>query len=553
MKVLLSVLCSIGSLFVFAKNEIKEHFVAMKDGVKLYTMISIPENSGKVPVIIIRTPYVKNIEKEIAKLKKRYRRSPQYGYALVLQHCRGTGKSEGDFIPYVNEKADGLKLLEWVRKQDFYNGEIYLSGGSYLASVQGAILNVPQPDIKGAFWAVQDTERYNIIYRNGFMRLRLHAGWYVNIYKINSVKRTKKAAKFETFPLAGITPKIFGEKAVDFEEALLHPDQNDPFWKTPGNGGGEFSDSLVNSQIPVMFVGSWHDIYISGMFDIWRKFTPEHRKKSVFIITPFEHSYSRRRKGIHHSLYSKGGTPAEFLPGKELHFQWFDHLRGGKLPEQIKKGEISRYQLFGGKWITAPEVGSNSVMQKFYLSDKRILSETPVEPGKISYDYDPRKPAEFKGGCDGVFGGVELQDAPNSRPDIISFVTGKFEKDMVLEGACKVKLHVSSTAPDSCFYVRLSIVKPDGTPGLRHDIDSICRTNPDFKENGEAVIDFTMAPHNFKIAKGEALRLDVSSSCWPFFQLHSNFKGNQALQAKTQVARNTIITGKSFIEIPFAE
>ena len=32
MKVLLSVLCSIGSLFVFAKNEIKEHFVAMKDG-----------------------------------------------------------------------------------------------------------------------------------------------------------------------------------------------------------------------------------------------------------------------------------------------------------------------------------------------------------------------------------------------------------------------------------------------------------------------------------------------------------------------------------------
>ena len=555
MKRLLSILCSVGSLFAFAKdkNEIKEHFVAMRDGVKLYTMVSIPENSQKLPVIVIRSPYAQYTKKEVAKLMRRYRKSPQFGYALVVQHCRGTGKSEGEFIPYINEKNDGLDLLEWVRKQDFYNGEIYLSGGSYLASVQAAILNVPQPDIRGCFFAVQDSERYNIIYRNGFMRLKLHAGWYVNVYKIKSVKRTKKAARFETFPLAGITPKIFGEKAADFEEALLHPDRNDPFWKTPGYGGGEFSDALVNSQIPIMLIGSWHDIYISGMFDIWRKLTPEHKKKCVFIVTPFEHAYMRRRKGIHHSLTSPGGSPLELLPGKDLNYQWFDHVRGGALPEQIKKGEITRYQLFGGKWLTAPDVGSNSVVQKFYLSGKRTLSAIPVENGKISYDYDPRNPAEFKGGCDGVFGGVELQDAPNSRPDIISFVTDKFEKDMVLEGACKVKLHVSSTAPDSCFYARLSIVKPDGTLGLRHDIDSICRTNPEFKANGEAVIDLTMAPHNFKIARGEALRLDVSSSCWPFFQLHSNYKGNQALQTKTQVSRNTIITGKSFIEIPFSE
>lgn len=554
MKGILSILCSLGSLFAVAKNVIEEHYVAMDDGVKLFTMVSVPEKGKKMPVIVVRTPYAPTDDKELAKLHKRYRKTPQYGYAMVLQHCRGTGKSEGVFVPYVDEKADGLKFLEWIRKQDFYNGEIYLSGSSYAASVHGAYLNVPQPDIKGIFWAVQDTERYNIIYRNGFMRLKLHAGWYVNIYKKKSVKRTKKAAKFETFPLAGITQKIFGEKALDFEEALLHPDRNDPFWKTPGFGGGEFSDSLVNSQIPVMFVGSWHDIYVSGMFEIWRKFTPEHKKKSVFIITPFEHAYMRRRKGIHHSLHSKGGTPAEFLPGKAMNYQWFDHLRGGTLPEQIKKGEISRYVLFGGKWVTAPEMGINTVQKKFYLSSKRSLSASPESAGAIAYDYDPRNPAVFKGGCDGVFGGVEVQDAPNSRPDIISFVTEKFEKDMVLNGEAKVRLHVSSSAPDTCFYVRLSIVKSKKTAlGLRNEIDSICRTNPEFKANGEAVIDFTFAPHHFKVAKGEALRLDVSSSCFPYYQLHSNFKGNQALQKDTQVARNTIITGKSFISIPFEQ
>ena len=121
---------------------------------------------------------------------------------------------------------------------------------------------------------------------------------------------------------------------------------------------------------------------------------------------------------------------------------------------------------------------------------------------------------------------------------------------MIIEGECRVKLFVSSTAPDSCFYVRLSIVKKKHTLGLRNEIDTICRTNPDFRENGEAVIDFKLAPHHFKVAKGEALRLDVSSSCFPHYQLHSNFKGNQALQTQTQIARNTIITGKSFMTIP---
>ena len=305
MKDLLAVLCSVSSLFSFAQNVVEEHFVVMTDGVKLHTIVSMPEKGKKFPVIISRTPYAAGTGKEYTKRLKRFRRAPQFGYVLVSQSCRGTGRSEGEFIPYVSEKDDGLKLLEWVRKQDFYNGEIYLSGSSYSATVHGAYLNVPQPDVKGIFWGVQDTERYNIVYRNGFMRLKLHAGWYVNIYKINSVKRTKKAARFETFPLAGITPKIFGEKAEDFEELLLHPDPNDVFWKTPGYGGGEYTDSLVNSQIPIMFVGSWHVIYISGMFDIWRKFTTEHKKKSVFIITPFEHAYMRRRKGIQGSAYCR--------------------------------------------------------------------------------------------------------------------------------------------------------------------------------------------------------------------------------------------------------
>ncbi len=545
---------SVCSFLGFAANTVETHYIPMNDGVKLFTIVSIPEKGKKFPVVITRTPYAPKKEQNIVKQINGYKRAKQYGYVVILQHTRGTGISEGDFIPYINERADGLALLEWIRKQDFYNGEIFLTGSSYNSSVHASYLNTMPPDIKGIFWGVQDTERYNIIYRNGLLRLRLHSSWYVNNYKKNSsIVRNRAAAKFNTFPLAGITEKIFGERAADYEEMLLHPDRNDPFWKTPGAGGGEYSDALVNAKVPTFFVGAWHDIYTSGMFDIWHKLTPAHRKNCVFAVTPFDHAAMRRSKALVPELRSPGGLLSEYLPGKPLLYRWFDHIRRGDAWEKFPKGEITRFVVFDKQWVSSPEVGTDSVPEKFYLTDKRNLSAESAAVGKISYDYDPQDPAVFKGGCDGVFGGVQYQDAPNSRQDIISFITKPFEKDMIIEGECKVKLFVSSTAPDSCFYVRLSIVKKKHTLGLRNEIDTICRTNPDFRENGEAVIDFKLAPHHFKVAKGEALRLDVSSSCFPHYQLHSNFKGNQALQTKTQVARNTIITGKSFISVPFKQ
>ncbi len=547
----LGLICSFPGV---AANTVETHYIPMNDGVKLFTIAAYPEKGKKLPVIITRNPYASGDPETIAKRLESLRKEPLKDYILIDQDCRGTGKSDGEFIPFVNERADGLALLDWVRKQDFYNGEIYLYGGSYSVSVYASWLNTPQPDIKGAYWGVQDSDRYNIVYRNGFLRFRLYCSWYVNVYKRNGgVKRNRKAAKFDSFPLTGISKKIFGETAEGLESVMLHPDRNDPFWKTPGHGGGEYSDSHKNSGIPTFFAGSWHDIYTAGMFDMWRSLTPEHRKKCVFAVTPFNHSYLRRSKKLLPELFSPGGALPEYSPGREFKYQWFDHLRKGTPMDKFPKGEITRFVLFGGKWVSSKEVGSDSKEMKFYLSSERTLSAEPAAEGKISYDYDPKNPAVFKGGCDGAFGGVEYQDAPNSRQDIISFVTRPLEKDMTIEGECKVKLFVSSTAPDTCFYVRLSIVKNDKALGLRNEIDSICRTNPEFKENGEAVINFKLAPHHFKVAKGEALRLDVSSSCFPYYQLHSNFKGNQALQTETQVARNTIITGKSFISVPFKQ
>ena len=131
------------------------------EGAQLFTVILCPAAGEKFPTVILRNPYVDLLEdwdeNDIATAYLNENREwLKHGYAVVIQHCRGRGKSSGDCIPYINEREDGLALQEWIRKQPFYNGELYLKGGSYLTSVHYATAPFAD-DIKGAIFGIQDT------------------------------------------------------------------------------------------------------------------------------------------------------------------------------------------------------------------------------------------------------------------------------------------------------------------------------------------------------------------------------------------------------------
>ena len=85
--------------------------------------------------------------------------------------------------------------------------------------------------------------------------------------------------------------------------------------------------------------------------------------------------------------------------------------------------------------------------------------------GSVSYDYNPENPATFKGGLSTNFGGNVWQDEPNSRYDIISTFTPEFAEDTFIKGKMKVKLCAKSSCEDTCFYVRISLVKEQGQQG----------------------------------------------------------------------------------------
>ena len=83
----------------------------------------------------------------------------------------------------------------------------------------------------------------------------------------------------------------------------------------------------------------------------------------------------------------------------------------------------------------------------------------------------------------------------------------------------------------------------------RDDIDSLCRVEKDYVPGTERVLRFRFIEHSFEIQPGDSLRLDISSSCVPHFQVHSNRKGLQCDQTGADPCRNTVITGKSVLTL----
>ena len=104
-----------------------------------------------------------------------------------------------------------------------------MCGGSYTSSVHFVTAPFAE-DIKGAVLEVQDCERYNCNYRNGFYKMGLHGGWYVGMYKKKSnLKKNFTPASYNMLPLSEFSKTVLCEKAEDFDEILKHPDKNDSF------------------------------------------------------------------------------------------------------------------------------------------------------------------------------------------------------------------------------------------------------------------------------------------------------------------------------------
>ena len=168
-----------------------------------------------------------------------------------------------------------------------------------------------------------------------------------------------------------------------------------------------------------------------------------------------------------------------------------------------------------------------------------------VEPIVAAGGYDQRERAD-------VFGAKNPGRPLSDRPDVLTYQTDPLEQDLEVTGPVAAHLFVSTDAPDTDFTAKLLDVyppNPDYPQGYSLNLtDSIFRlryrdswSEPALAKPGEIYrLTITLYPTANLFQRGHRIRLDVSSSNFPRFDVNPNTGEPIGKHTHTKVARNTL-------------
>lgn len=510
------------------KIKITEKYFTMPDGVNLYTRIVSPKRKDKFPIIFIRTPY-EPAHNGIAHDISQYENDKfiKNGYAIVLQHCRGRGDSEGVCVPY-DERDDGLNTLDLIRQLDIYNGEIYIFGESYLSTVHLSYLDTNPSDIKGAILNIQTDRMYFRNYRNGccFTFCNLH--WWVGM-----LDRQFPNPNFDDAfkrPYKDIIKRVIGIDYPPYTNLLMN-DKYNAFWQSDPR-----THAIDNLKIPVLFTEGWYDFYIEGMFSMWERLPEETKQSSAFVVGPWGHA-TAVSKNAEYPL-NNGNIPDDYA------VKWFNSIRENKPYPYAEKGKTTYYSIGKDTWESGfyPTACQNPL--RLYFGENDSLLTSPCETEKsVSYLYDPEKPLNcYK------YDNIYKADKINSHNGVLSFVSKKFSKEENFFGKIKWHMAVSSDCEDTAFFIRVYFVENDVAYNLTETITSLSHIKGSYKAGEKIIIDLYTPPIAFTVKKGGKIRIDISSDGGVYVP-HANVKDHWAEVTETKIATNTIYLNDSFIEL----
>ncbi|MBR4234717.1 MAG: CocE/NonD family hydrolase [Clostridia bacterium] len=546
--------------------QLKTYSMESYDGVKLHTEVYLPDTKGRYPVICIRDPYVLPPEDTDEYRKTKFdlhRHRLEQGFAVVHQHCRGYGGSEGRAAPFVYERRDGLILLSWIQKQDWYGDGIYLEGGSYTGYVELAVLDALPDAVKAASIAVFSSHAYEVSYLNGEYKLHIGPIWYPTVLKneelLSSVENSFDVKHVQKFyhaaiiqhPFYKFVKRLYGHDVPEFSDWFFCSGNDDEFARRK-NGIGDARDAMRKAKIPILLRGGWFEPFFNGMVPMWDELPEETRGKSCFLVGPWTHSTTLKNVEAC-PFFGENGEIEESTA-----VAWFRHIRDGAEFPYAQEGNISAYIVGEDRWENhaAFRLDEAEPLRLYPSQDSRLTTERPEE-SEISYRYNPLDPPEFSGGQNAfstVSDGAALQPQPNFRPDVKSFSTEPLTKDLKMRGPTKIHFAVKSDCDDTAFLVRVLGVTRSGEAWvLQETITTLSFAAGNYDPNTTAEFELVTDPLFWTLKQGERIRVDIASANGSSYWPHSNTKGQWATRSTTRIATNTLFIGKFYLEFPAVE
>src|ERR1051326_250275 len=147
--------------------------VIARDGTILRTDHYAPRLDGAA-TILIRTPYGR---KGIIGLATG-RGLGERGLPAVPQSCRGpVGPGGGEFVPMRHEHDDGLDAVAWIEAQDWFDGNLFTYGPSYVGFTQWPLAAAAGRALRGMCTVVPAASFREPTYSGGSFSLDTVVNW----------------------------------------------------------------------------------------------------------------------------------------------------------------------------------------------------------------------------------------------------------------------------------------------------------------------------------------------------------------------------------------
>ncbi len=474
--------------------------IAMPDGVTLRADRYRARDDGTQPIILMRSPYGRAAVWALAA-----RVFAERGYQVILQSCRGTGGSGGEFNAYRDEKADGLATIAWIEEQPWFSGKVAMFGPSYLGIAQWAVAAAPPQALRAMAVPISSARVRAFTYPGGAFSLESTLSWLALLagqrrggrlrLRGQLARRLRMDRGFAAVPLSDADMVVTGARVPFYQDWLARRD-DDAFWAPV-----DFDRGLGSLQVPVTMVTGWYDMFLPAQLADYRALRAAGRDVRL-TIGPWKHT--------------DPGVAAAALRDS---LGWFDrHLLGCDRAPQPP-----RVRLFVGgarRWIDLEDWPPPTRPVRWYLQSGGVLHvRLPGESDPDRYRYDPSDPTPSVGGSLlARSGGPRDNRALERRSDVLVYTSAALIRDVEVIGPVSAELHVRSSLEHTDYFVRLCDVEPSGAS--RNICDGLVRLVPTSWQHGiggvsPVTVPLWPAAHVFR--RGHRLRVQVSSGAHPRF------------------------------------
>ncbi len=477
--------------FDYAKRDV---MIPMRDGVKLHTVILVPNGAKNAPILLTRTPYDASAltshsqSSHLGPILQGYDNATDVivegGYIRVVQDVRGKHGSEGDYIMNrplhgprnptpVDHATDTYDTIDWLVKNiPESNGKVGILGISYDGFLPLMALVNPHPALKVSVpmnpmvdgWMGDDW------FHNGAFRETMMP----YIYDQEATRTSEMKwwnSHYDDYDMfldagsAGELGRRYGMDQLGFWVKLIEHPGYDAFWRDQAMDRVLAAEPL---KVPTMLVASlWDQEDIYGAIAVYKAIKPKDtaNDKVFLVLGPWYHGQEIGDGSTLGALKFNSDTALHFR--QKILRPFLDHyLKDGAPKADVPP--VSAYETGSNEWRQLPAWPVGLRPTPLYLTAGSKVSFDAPKSGDAAFDEyisDPAKPVPFRARpIDRNSWNrwlVDDQREQSGRTDVAVFVSDVLKAPVKISGQPVANLIASTSGTDSDWVIKLIDVYPD--------------------------------------------------------------------------------------------